>query len=108
MPVPEALPGPDARYSYFSTFHWHPLLNGYSGFFPASYVGRADALRNFPDDSSILRLKRDGAYYLLLHIGAYAPEDREAILETLTQRHRMAELARFGEGPHESLAFLVR
>jgi hypothetical protein len=108
MPVPEALPGPDARYAYFSTFHWHPLLNGYSGFFPASYVERADALRNFPDDSSILRLKRDGAYYLLLHIGAYAPEDREAILETLTQRHRMAELARFGEGPHESLAFLVR
>ena len=108
MPVPEALPGPDARYAYFSTFHWHPLLNGYSGFFPASYVERADALRDFPDDASILRLKRDGAHYLLLHIGAFAPEDRDVILETLTQRHRMAELARFGEGQHESIAFLVR
>lgn len=108
MPVPDALPGPDARYAYLSTFHWHPLLNGYSGFFPASYVDRTDALRTFPDDSSILRLKRDGARYLLLHVGAYPQEDRDAILEALTQRHRMAELARFGEGAHESIAFLVR
>jgi hypothetical protein len=108
MPVPDALPGPDARYAYLSTFHWQPLLNGYSGFFPASYVDRTDALRTFPDDSSILRLKRDGARYLLLHIGTYPHEDRDAILEALTQRHRMAELARFGEGAHESIAFLVR
>ena len=34
MPVPEVLPGPDARYADHSIFHWHPLLNGYSGFFP--------------------------------------------------------------------------
>jgi hypothetical protein len=108
MPVPEALPGPDARYAYFSTFHWHPLLNGYSGFFPASYVNRADALREFPNDGSILRLKRDGAHYLLLHIGAYPEADRKSIVDTLTERHRMAELARFGEGTNESIAFLVR
>ncbi len=24
-------------YMYFSTFHWHPLVNGYSGFSPQSY-----------------------------------------------------------------------
>jgi hypothetical protein len=108
MPVPEALPGPDARYVYFSTFHWHPLLNGYSGFFPASYVDRADSLREFPDDRSVLRLKRDGARYLLLHVGQYAEADRRSIVDTLTQRHRMAELARFGEGANESIAFLVR
>ena len=108
MPVPEALPGPDARYAYFSTFHWHPLLNGYSGFFPVSYVDRADALREFPDDRSILRLKRDGARYLVLHLGQYQEGDRRSIVDTLTRRHRMAELARFGEGAHETIAFLVR
>ena len=25
-------------YMYFSTFHWHKLVNGYSGFSPPSYA----------------------------------------------------------------------
>ena len=108
MPLPEALPGPDARYAYYSIFHWHPLLNGYSGFFPVSYVERADAMRTFPDDQSILRLRRDGARYLILHIAAYPQEARESMIGSLTERHRMAQLARFGEADHESIVFLVR
>jgi len=27
----------DTRYLYFSTFHWHPIVNGNSGYFPKSY-----------------------------------------------------------------------
>jgi len=48
MPVPEALPGDEARYAYMSTFHWMPGVNGYSGYYPPSYLTRIDRLREFP------------------------------------------------------------
>ncbi len=41
MPVPEALPGDEARYAYMSTFHWMPAVNGYSGYYPP-VLHRAD------------------------------------------------------------------
>ena len=35
IPEPITLPGNEPRYAYMSTFHFMPLLNGYSGYFPA-------------------------------------------------------------------------
>lgn len=108
MPIPEALPGPDPQYMYYSTFHWHPLLNGYSGFYPRSYLNRVRALRRFPDDDAISRLQREGTRYLVVHFGAYPEEDRRPILESLVLRHGLAELARFRTTDDESMVFLVR
>ena len=42
----------NAPYVLNSSAHWKPLVNGYSGFVPASYPGIAEALRNFPDGRS--------------------------------------------------------
>ncbi len=41
FPVPrlDALPGDDAEYAYASTFHWFPLVNGYSGIYALVEVG---------------------------------------------------------------------
>ena len=62
FPVPraDALPGDDAEYAYMSTFHWFPLVNGYSGIYPPSYLARLEQLAGFPDDRSIRQLRRDG------------------------------------------------
>jgi hypothetical protein len=38
----------DARYLYFSTFHWQYLVNGNSGFFPPSYVELLERERELP------------------------------------------------------------
>ena len=38
----------DPEYLYYSTFHWQHLVNGYSGFFPPSYVKIVNAVRGFP------------------------------------------------------------
>jgi hypothetical protein len=108
MPGPEALPGPDARYSYLSTFHWKPMLNGYSGFFPQSYLDRVEALRAFPDQRAIARLKADGARYLVVHFDAYDPEERTSIRDALTKQFGMAEQARFPGAAAESIVFLLR
>jgi hypothetical protein len=57
----------DPTYMYYSTFHWQHLVNGYSGFFPPSYVFLANAVENIPDDASIHAIKSHGARYLLVH-----------------------------------------
>jgi hypothetical protein len=39
----------DATYMYYSTAHWKPLLNGYSGFAPPSYFELRDRMAAFPN-----------------------------------------------------------
>ena len=103
MPAPEGLPGSDPQYSYLSTFHWFPLLNGYSGFHPPSYFDRVDVLRSFPDDASISRLRHDGARYVVVHFDQYPREVRSTLREALVTRYRMPEVATF-PGPGEGSA----
>ena len=57
----------DPTYMYYSTFHWQHLVNGYSGFFPPSYIFLVNAVRNLPDDLSITAMKSHGTRYLLIH-----------------------------------------
>ncbi len=46
--------------------HGHPLLNGYSGFFPARHDRLAAAVETFPDDEALAALEADGAEWLVL------------------------------------------
>jgi len=108
MAAPEALPGPDPRYAYLSTFHWQPLLNGYSGFHPRSYLERAADVRGFPDERAIARLHADGARYLVVHLDAWRPDARARIRETLATRYGLAQLASFPGREAESVVFAVR
>jgi len=108
MPLPRALPGEDPRYSYLSTFHWHPILNGYSGFYPRSYLNRAKAMRDFPAEQAVARLRAEGAQYLVVHLGAYPTAGRVAILDALTVRDGMAHLASFRGADGPVLVFAVR
>jgi hypothetical protein len=57
----------DPEYLYYSIFHWQNLVNGYSGFFPPSYVQIVNAVRDFPDERSISAIKQRGARYLVIH-----------------------------------------
>ena len=40
LPVatPDRLPGWDVYYAFWSISHWHPLVNGYSGYYPLDYL----------------------------------------------------------------------
>ena len=83
MPEPSSPPRHDPRFAYMSTFHWKPLVNGYSGFFPPSYLERLNALSGFPDPSSIERLRRERVRYVVVHADGYPPGERERIVERL-------------------------
>jgi hypothetical protein len=66
--------GGDQSYMYYSTFHWQMLLNGYSGFFPASYLRLVAAMRGFPDARSLDALRGRGARYTVIHGENLEPE----------------------------------
>ncbi len=70
LPFPE--PGrvaANARAVHASMRNWRPLLNGYSGFTPASYVEHYLAFRAFPDPSSIDALRRAGVTHIVVDVG---------------------------------------
>jgi hypothetical protein len=85
----------DPTYMYYSTFHWQHLINGYSGFFPPSYLRILNAMQRFPDQSAFNAIKAHGARYLLVHgerlFGARYEElipelDRRADLRLISRR----------------------
>lgn len=61
----------NASYVLNSTAHWKPLVNGYSGFTPASYVDNARALHQFPDERARQRLAELGVTHVVVHLDAY-------------------------------------
>jgi len=86
MPLASALPGPDPSYQYWSTFHWFPLLNGYSGYYTEGYVRLLDDLRRPQTLEWLRRLDRIGARYALVHLSASPDPQALAVLDILKQR----------------------
>jgi hypothetical protein len=69
-------------YVLAATAHWQPLMNGYSGFTPASYRRRAAAFWFFPDDWAIRAIVGEGATHVMVHLdrfGADAPKVAAAL-----------------------------
>ena len=105
---PTGLPGADPAYSYLSTFHWQPLVNGYSGFYPASYLSRLDDMAHFPDLRSIRRLRGDGVRYVVVHLAEFDPGQRSAVLDVVHHEFGLAELTRQSDGHGEAVVFGLR
>jgi hypothetical protein len=99
LPVPrtDALPGEEAHYAYSSTFHWFPLVNGYSGVYPPSYLARLERLRDFPGEASLRQIQADGVRYVVVHHAAYSAVERSQVRESLAAIG-MAELGTFADG----------
>ncbi len=57
----------NSAYMLGSTRHWRPMLNGFSGFIPASYMANLDQLGGFPDDRSLTRLQALGVTHVVVH-----------------------------------------
>ena len=108
MPTPEALPGVEPRYAYMSTFHWMPTLNGYSGYYPNSYLSRLDAMNTLPDDAAVAALLRYGVRYVIVHPDFYDAARRDRVLRDISTSPRFAEVGRFDDGLGNATVFRVR
>ncbi len=108
MPQPNGLPGNEPRFEFLSTFHWMPLMNGYSGYYPASYISRLERLSTMPDEAALESLVRDGVRYVIVHAGLYRSDGASEVLTALAGHPRFRELGRFNDGVSDAVVFLVR
>jgi len=110
FPVPRSLslPGADAGYAYLSTFHWFPIVNGYSGIYPPSYLARLDRLVEFPDESAIAQLRRDRVRYIVVHQFGYDPETLNALRSDMERTGMFAELGSFSDGDGQAWLYRLR
>ncbi len=78
----------ELRYVFYSTAHWHPLLNGYSGHFPLSYNMNATHLRRPLDypDASWKTLMQSGATHAVLHLPYYRDDEGARIGRWLVEK----------------------
>ena len=110
LPVPRvnALPGPDAAYAYLSTFHWFPTVNGYSGYYPQSYLERLERLRSFPSEQAMLQLKRDAVQYVILHTETYMGPELNELRARLVREGLLMEIGLFDAPDGPALLYRMR
>ena len=98
----------DGLYMFNSTWHWHPIVNGYSGFFPPTFYDLARQTMNFPDEHSIGYLKSRGVDLIVVHAGLM---DRDAFGEmtaALLARPDIEAMAQFEEPRGPDVVFRLR
>jgi hypothetical protein len=98
----------DPEYMLASALHWQRLLNGYSGFFPASYIELIDRLESFPDETSLDYLQSRGVDLILIH-RRFLDDDRyKRITLGLAASRRVQLAARYIEDGHPVDAYRLQ
>jgi hypothetical protein len=87
----------DGLYMFNSTWHWQPIVNGYSGFFPKTFYELADNTVTFPDDRSIAYLKSRGVDLILIHASLMEREAFGDMTAALLARPDIKAMAQFEE-----------
>jgi hypothetical protein len=75
----------NAEYVLNSTAHWRPLMNGYSGYTPASYADYADVFWYFPRDHAIQAMRRAGVTHVMVHPERFG-RDADAVVAQIGAR----------------------
>jgi hypothetical protein len=90
----------DPVYMYFSTFHWHPIVNGSSGFTAPWYDQLGGLSRDFPADQTLDAYRRLGTEYFVLHEGYYGTRTFKRVVADIEAQPRLqfVETATWEEG----------
>ena len=58
----------ESEYAYYSTYHWKPLLNGYTGYWPPTYAAAMRLARALPDpDATRILTRIAGLRFVVVH-----------------------------------------
>jgi hypothetical protein len=79
----------DPVYMYFSTFHWHPIVNGSSGFTAPWYDQLGALSREFPADQTLDAYRRLGTEYFVLHEGYYGTRTFRRVVSDIEAQPRL-------------------
>lgn len=80
-----ALPLHEAEWSFYARFHDHPLVNGYSGYYPPEYIALLGQMVYFPNSVSLAMLRDRNVRYIVVHVDRFAPEEYMALEARLKQ-----------------------
>ena len=84
--IPPDVYAANAGYVLNSTRHWRPILNGYAGFQPRSYVETFKSVDGFPGTAALTALHDRGVTHVVVHAdhfrGAFGVERFESIART--------------------------
>lgn len=88
MPIHEK-PDGALYYIYYSTCHFKPIFNGFSGYFPKKYSNYSKKMRKFPEEKSIALMKSIGVSHVLLHLNDFEESARKTLLEAVEQNDKL-------------------
>jgi hypothetical protein len=72
-----------ARYMLNSTYHWQPLINGYSDHIPGDFRQLVRPVSSFPSREAFRLLRERRARYVLVHWNYYDRRSRERMVQRL-------------------------
>ncbi len=98
----------ESRFSYNSTFTWFPMVNGYSGFWPPSYITLIASAEGFPSDDAVRALEARGVEYLVVHEKFYGTERYEDVTRALAARDDVVTFGPFAEDTSEVRAYRLK
>jgi hypothetical protein len=76
----------EAWYDYYTIYHPHPIVNGWSGFLPPITTTISNAMLDFPSTTSIGLLKQYHILYVVFHPQRYhLAESPSKTIETIAQ-----------------------
>jgi len=78
--------GLEPIYMYFSTFRWHKLLNGYSGFSPPWYQMLVEHMKTFPDEESMADVHAHDVSIIIVHGAFFKEGEYDDLIDQMDQR----------------------
>jgi len=70
---------------FWSTYHWQPLVNGYTDLIPKDFEEIALPINAFPDPQSFEIMRKYQVRYVLWHTDAYKGATRDVVVDRLSR-----------------------
>jgi hypothetical protein len=97
-PIFELPPGrwEDYRYTYLSSYHWQPIVNGHTGFIPPTYEQIISELYDFPSRRGVKFLSTAGVRGVIVHGDMLSPDEVKRWQRADPAAIGLQRLAQFG------------
>jgi hypothetical protein len=86
----------NAWYEFYSTAHWKPIGNGYSGFLPRHYERLVSDVREFPAEHVLQALHRRGFTHAVVHQREFIEQHGQPAFDAVVNAASMREIASDG------------
>jgi hypothetical protein len=108
LPTLDRLPGHEALYAFWSDQHWHPLVNGYSGYYPPEFLELVVNTHGFPAPVTTAFLERIGVRYVIVHHTHLYGQDLAGLLEQMLASPALEYVGTFQAPSGLTALFLMR